>query len=853
MKRKIFSLVFCLIAGSGFAQEWCRPVKEDYKDNGGVMLPCEQGGDSVKVFYGEWFQTKEENCGDIILTDSCTLLICSDNHNKEKNLKEINILDGGSKVKIENVHTRPLVSICRKESDYYIKVSKYDNATEYLIVNQTENKIVRKVKKFDEYEKTSLQNCKYLRISVENHVSLVIATDTIQEVEVDGKEDSEIYYNRQNNDSVDIVPVETNLGMNNSTENNAIWVYVVISLVVFTVAIVVFFFVRKKMTNKKLTQEDSTNEENTQDANVSTISENGQNDVNSEKCQEEDHANKRLEEVGETLATYDFVYWKKVNNPTKKQRTINKPYTRVLTIVEVDAEMAINSKRGKQIYIGYKYCIPTILKKIEGTSDTIAKELESVDTLLSIKSPIPGSIYKVDIAKNTGAESAPIFFKCVNRSEPQKEENADTMAIESETNDVHTQEKIDTVKQEECKENETTEVRQAEENVAETLVKPVDEDEKTNHSESSTESGINAEDGSDSEVRTKIEQELEKKYRKEVDDANQKYDDLKAKFDNKLQVEIEREKKRSNREIEKVQQEVEKANRERKKAEDKTKSIKDELEARFDKVRSSLEDARDKADAKYTEAKTSLDATKRELADTSNALSNAQATIGRLEKAQEKFTTTLAYVPFAKDYSEIVLKFANIAEQVRKEVIALLENKDITDPWHIMKSLARYDRVTAKIDLMQFYTDLRMVTEGQMVLKNTTLANYNQNEKPDKLHNSLRNYFFDTYLKNYVEAITVLTETCIGFDRLIAEVTSENTRKFDELAGQLKQCCEDLEITVETPHLFEKVGQRTDLQATLVDANAGFGTGEILEIENCFVYIKGGKRPEGKIYVKVQS
>ena len=254
---------------------------------------------------------------------------------------------------------------------------------------------------------------------------------------------------------------------------------------------------------------------------------------------------------------------------------------------------------------------------------------------------------------------------------------------------------------------------------------------------------------------------------------------------------------------------------------------------------------------KYDQTDAELRKTKEYLKKTTDNLNVANKTIKTLEDAQAKFTNVLTYVPFAEDYTKKVMALLNVVDQMNKSATKLLDVETVEDPYHITKSLAKFAKAIADIDMAQFYTDIKMITEGQMVLKDTTIATYDQNLDNEQLHNSLKIYFFDTYLAKYINAAVVLNESCIGLDRLVKGLTKNDVMAFLKYREELEQCVDQLEIEVETTHLFDKVGQKIDLRVTLV--NAGFATGDILEIENCFVYLKGGQRPDSKIFVKAQS
>ena len=348
---------------------------------------------------------------------------------------------------------------------------------------------------------------------------------------------------------------------------------------------------------------------------------------------------------------------------------------------------------------------------------------------------------------------------------------------------------------------------------------------------------------SEDQLQREFSEKIEKEKKKTID-AEAKYDKLKDSFDEKVKEKVEKIQKDSEKTIQKAEKERDDAIKEK-------DDISDKLNAQFEKTKKELVEAKVSIQKKYDQTDAELRKTKEYLKKTTDNLNVANKTIKTLEDAQAKFTNVLTYVPFAEDYTKKVMALLNVVDQMNKSATKLLDVETVEDPYHITKSLAKFAKAIADIDMAQFYTDIKMITEGQMVLKDTTIATYDQNLDNEQLHNSLKIYFFDTYLAKYINAAVVLNESCIGLDRLVKGLTKNDVMAFLKYREELEQCVDQLEIEVETTHLFDKVGQKIDLRVTLV--NAGFATGDILEIENCFVYLKGGQRPDSKIFVKAQS
>ena len=346
-------------------------------------------------------------------------------------------------------------------------------------------------------------------------------------------------------------------------------------------------------------------------------------------------------------------------------------------------------------------------------------------------------------------------------------------------------------------------------------------------------------------IKKQREQENEiDKTKKDLIAAEVKYSRLKENFDKQVKEKVEKIERDAAKKIEKAENQREQAISEKNK-------IREQLNAAFEKTRSALEEAKQKAENKFEQSDAELKITKANLKKTIEDLNTSQRIIRMHEEAQKKFTTVLTYVPFAEEYTLKVKNLHDVVNQICQSATKLLEIETIQDPYHIMKCLAKYTKSITGIDLPQFYTDVKMITKGQMVLKDTTLSTYNQESSREQLYNSLKIYFFDTYLSKYIESAVVLNESCIGLDRLVNGLQESDVKIFKAYREELQKCVEQLEIEVKTVHLFDKVGQKIDLRVTLVDA--GFSTGDILEIENCFVFLKGGRQPDTKIFVKAQS
>ncbi len=333
-----------------------------------------------------------------------------------------------------------------------------------------------------------------------------------------------------------------------------------------------------------------------------------------------------------------------------------------------------------------------------------------------------------------------------------------------------------------------------------------------------------------------------------------KYDRLKASRDE----EIDKAKKNAE---EKAKNEIEKAKRDAQKDIDKAKGEKDKALQERDAIKQKVTEAyeaklgiansaRLEAEQSRDSYKGKLDQTTAELNSTIQTLTIRTNEVERLKVAQEEYTKRVVFVDFAEPYAKILQELIVEATNVVNSAVELSE-KPLDDPYHILKAITKYTRSTAKIEMKKFYTDVCMISGGRIVMSSTTLASYDQNGDKKVLEDKMRQYFFDQYLEKFIDALVVLNESMAGVHRLVDGLSSSDTKVFEKSRETIGRITGKLGIQVDTVKLFDKIGNKIDLSATLVDA--GFNPGDIIEIENCIVYFEGGRVPNTKIKVKVQE
>lgn len=319
---------------------------------------------------------------------------------------------------------------------------------------------------------------------------------------------------------------------------------------------------------------------------------------------------------------------------------------------------------------------------------------------------------------------------------------------------------------------------------------------------------------------------------------------------------LEKENARMRREHEK---EVEKLKREKEATEGKVRTIADERDRfhqrRYDdlqtaklQVQKNLEDVT----AKYRNKISENEGLQADIKDKMSIIANKDKEIGNLNAEMQNYRERVDFVPYAVNYGRIVKNAIEIASQVSRAAADLLEKPGIDDVWHIVKAISKYNTAMLDIDLEQFYTEVQMINNGQIVLKGTMISKFNTESSKDELDYSIKSYFFNSYLKRYMDALIVFNESMAGIDRLTAGVSSADVARFNELRTKIENVLKELGITANYVKLFDNVGEKIDLQAEVGDYG-DFFPGTILEVENCIIYLTGGNRPETKIKVKIQE
>ena len=243
-----------------------------------------------------------------------------------------------------------------------------------------------------------------------------------------------------------------------------------------------------------------------------------------------------------------------------------------------------------------------------------------------------------------------------------------------------------------------------------------------------------------------------------------------------------------------------------------------------------------------------LKSTQNELKETKDDRDKKKDKIDQLEKAQEQFTRSLTSVPFATSYSKQIYDLLNLGQQIQTSAYAVL-NFDVDDPYFIMKAISRFGKMMDDIDVSKFLTDVTMVAKANFIFKDSSLATFKGDNKD--IDNIVRSYFFNQYLEKYVNALMILNESMAGLKLLLPELQPQIV-KFEKFRTELLVLAKKLNITVLYVKVGDMAGENVDLKAKPVDVEIG-KPGQILEVENCIVYLTDSRKPQTKIKVTIKK
>lgn len=348
-------------------------------------------------------------------------------------------------------------------------------------------------------------------------------------------------------------------------------------------------------------------------------------------------------------------------------------------------------------------------------------------------------------------------------------------------------------------------------------------------------------------------EELKADAKKTLDDAQKAWDDEKKQLQKDEQAkktkEIDNIKADYQKQLDKKDKDINNIKDELKAEKEKVKTIRDEVTAEKKKEIDGLNEKLNTANEDLRTTKKELTSTKNTLEDTQKDLSNANSQIEYLQESQRQYAEKITFVPYAEAYSNQIKKLFDIEHSISEGVIKL-SKKGLEDPYHLFKATHRFKTGLAEIDMEKFQVEVEMAAKKQMTFTGNGIAHL-ATLKGDELAKQVRLYFVLNYLSKYIGALQIYNESLIGLEKLMNDVNAADVAQFVQARQQLESLYAEMQIKVICPHLFDSIGNNMDLRVEQIDA--GYDSGDILEIMNCLVYAVDGQKPTDKIFVKAQQ
>lgn len=301
----------------------------------------------------------------------------------------------------------------------------------------------------------------------------------------------------------------------------------------------------------------------------------------------------------------------------------------------------------------------------------------------------------------------------------------------------------------------------------------------------------------------------------------------------------------------KAEEKIKEANKRAENAEQKSRETEERIKKEFERTIKNLEENIEEKIKESGDLIKNLSETRGELEKTTKELEIAKETIDAKDKALERFNKTITDIAPAKDYADKLEKLLRIGNDVEKTATALGQNKNIDD-YLVNKYIARYRSALSSIDMQMFITDVLNVVKAQFVYKSQMLSTFDQKDKK-AFHESMKLYFYDTYLKKYVDALIVLNETMVGMQYLADGATANDVKPFENYRNEINDILKSLEIEVLSVRIMESCAD--NLMLTVIPKSLDFecAKNSICQIDNCIVYLKGASKPNEKIQIIVKK
>lgn len=336
-----------------------------------------------------------------------------------------------------------------------------------------------------------------------------------------------------------------------------------------------------------------------------------------------------------------------------------------------------------------------------------------------------------------------------------------------------------------------------------------------------------------------IELNFDEEIRKAKEEANQKCDKL-----------VREEKAKAQNEIAEANKKTQKANDIAEAAEKKSREIRQEVTDKFRDEITGLKDELNRRQKQINEKQNDLTQTKEKLEDKEKECNIITRELNNKTEALKSYSARITDVQPAGQYAKYIEKLLQIGYIIEKSADKLLELD--TDDYLLTKYISRYHKALHSIDMNQFATDVLNISNVQFVYKQQPIAKYDQHDEK-QFKESMKLFFFESYLGKYINAIMVFNETMAGLHYLVDGLTDNETKIFCQYREDLKDVFRDLEIEVHSVKIFDSITDNVDLRVDMRPLEFDCPSGTICQINSCLVYLAGGNKPNDKIHVIVKE
>lgn len=339
---------------------------------------------------------------------------------------------------------------------------------------------------------------------------------------------------------------------------------------------------------------------------------------------------------------------------------------------------------------------------------------------------------------------------------------------------------------------------------------------------------------------------------RELQNQNSELSVYKQKAEDKIRQANEAAERRVKKAEDDARNDIQEARRDAQQARDEAKQTREKVTNEFKGQIDGLNTTIGEQKTKINQLSDNLSKTIAKLDTTTEELESAKVTIQDKDNALERFHRTIKEVDPAKEYAEQLEKLLELGGNVEVSALKLSYKKDIDD-YLIPKYIARFRNAISGLEMNVFTADVFNAAKAQFVYKTQMLATFYIGNR-EAFHQSMKMYFFDNYLKKYVDALVVLNETMIGTQYTVDGVTSNDVKDFVGYRAALATVLKALEVDVDYVKIMDKSDDNLALTVVpkeLPDIDCPKNS--ICQMENCIVYLHGSDKPNEKIEVIVKN